>query len=174
MKNHPAFDCQSLPATAPVEDMAAPQNQIPSSHAKYAGRFETKKRLRLPEGCFRIAHMWLDEKLLGFLENSSLKITFSMDVLCWKSQDRKKTTAKLGEKSTRKIKMWGQWLFFVLGPWRQSVLSLKVTSFPTSPPKKIWQPGNIPILLVAVVQQCCLVFNLPKSEVEDTVVFHLN
>ena len=59
MKNHPAFDCQLLvsendymnlqpttPATAPVEDMAAPQNQIPSSHAKYAGRFE-KKRITL-------------------------------------------------------------------------------------------------------------------------------
>jgi len=33
----------TTPATAPVEDMAAPQNQIPSSHAKYVGRFEKRK-----------------------------------------------------------------------------------------------------------------------------------
>lgn len=68
-------------------------------------------------------------------ENHRL-LVFSMDVSCWKSQDLQKT-AKLGEKSTRKIKMWGQWLVFVLGPWRQSVLSSKVTTYPTSPAKNL-------------------------------------
>ena len=57
----------TTPATAPVEDMVAPQNQIPSSHAKYGGRFEKKKGLRLPEGCLSHSPFCRDEKLLGFI-----------------------------------------------------------------------------------------------------------
>lgn len=66
-----------------------------------------------------------------FLVYSSPKITFSMDVLCWKSQDLKKNG-----KVARKInEMWGQRLVF-FGPWRQSVLSSKVTTYPTFQPNK--------------------------------------
>ena len=135
-----------------------------------------KKGLRLPEGCFRIAHMWLDEQLLFFLENSSPKIT-----ACWcfpwtfrvgnhkifkKRQSWEKNQR---EKSRCEASDW--FLFWGL----EGNLFCHQKSQPIRlPPQKIWQPGNIPILLVAVVQQCCLVFNLPKSEVEDTVVFHLN
>ena len=151
-KNHPAFDCQSFVSE---NDYEPPTNNTghctcggygctsepnPILTCQICWAIRKKKGLRLPEGCFRIAHMWLDEQLLFFFgkqlsENHRL-LVFSMDVSCWKSQDLQKT-AKLGEKSTRKIKMWGQWLVFVLGPWRQSVLSSKVTTYPTSPAKNL-------------------------------------
>ena len=68
----------TTPATAPVEDMAAPQNQIPSSHAKYGGRFEKKKDYGFLKVAFRIAHfVGMKNCWVLFLVYSSPKITFS-------------------------------------------------------------------------------------------------
>lgn len=136
MKNHPAFDCQSLPATAPVEDMAAPQNQIPSSHAKYAGRFETKKRLRLPEGCFRIAHMWLDEKLLGFFgkqlsENHLFHGRFVLEIT-----GSEKNNGKVGRKINEKNQDVRPVIVFCFGALKAICFVTKSHKFSDFPPKK--------------------------------------
>lgn len=159
MKNHPAFDSQSLrtttmnlqpttPATAPVEDMAAPQNQIPSSHAQYAGRFEKKKiaaswRLLSHSPYFvGMKNCWV------FLVYSSPKIT-----ACWcfpwtlRVGNHKifKSRQSWEKNPTRKIKeMWGHVIGFCFGPWRQSVLKRCQLWFPNMFCHQKSQPIRLP------------------------------
>ena len=121
----------TTPATAPVEDMAAPQNQIPSSHAKYGGRFEKKKGLRLPEGCLSHSPFCRDEKLLGFIfglqlsENHLFQWTFRVGnhrILKNRQSWEKNQLEK--NQDVRPV------IGFCFGPWRQSVLKKCQVWFP--------------------------------------------